>query len=189
MERTHKYYIPLVAMSKSINPETGKYFTLKEMGDKFGFSKERARQILGNKGYRNSVFSLANLPKKCPVCSVVFRRESKYCSTDCKHKGNDNILGIGVPRKLMTPEQSRAYQKLYYRKNWAKKQASNEKWRLKVKDTPEYIEKKKIYYQEYYKRNRKRIYAYQRKLYWENPEKFRAKANYYYHKKKNGSSV
>jgi len=171
-------------MSAEVNPDTGKYFTLKEMGEEFKFTKERVRQIIGNQGYRNSVFSIKNQPKECPGCQKMFTSERVYCSVACKWKVGDNALGIGVPRLRMSVEQQRAYRKVLYRKNPERIQAKNKKWWLKHKDTPEFKAKKKVYHQGYYQKNRERLSEYSMKLYWANPEKFRKKARDHYNKKR-----
>ena len=96
--------------------------TYQEIGNKFGISKERVRQILA---FYQLNFPVKNplMSKECEKCGKVFEYQSslkrKFCSNDCK------ILS----RKLYkTPEQIREQNRLMMRRYY---QTSNGKKAIK----------------------------------------------------------
>lgn len=135
--------------------------TYQEIGDRFGVSRERIRQILIDCG------SYAKLPKppefddmvcsysKCgKVFQVKRNTKRKYCSPECRSK--DTL--IGKPQKEFTKEDWSKYNKIrnyrqsaiqarknYFENNKEKIYEKNKEYVKEYKRRPEVIEKRQKY--------------------------------------------
>lgn len=161
--------------------------TLRECGDAYGFTRERARQLLGHaENLGMAVKHYAKPPKEMELrtctCGVAFNAcihtAKKYCSKKCsveaqrKYHSREEILSAIRERQKRRYHTDPEYRAMYDK--------AQKKYYLKTKDDPGKKAKNKIYTKrwrerhtekhiawrkEYWRRNKERLNAYQRRRY------------------------